>query len=316
MLLATWDAANRVPRTCHTDGQSTELLDLAARAEASDVGSTPLDLLDLRVDELARAYTRAPPAELLRDVRTSARQVGSLLDGRATLSQRRRLLVAAGWLTLLAATLHIDLGQRSAASAARAAAGSLGCETEHDEIGAWACEVDTWTALVDQNWSRATSLAAAGEALAPSGSPAAAQLAMPAARAAARIGDGRRCGQRCVAPRRRWSSSPRTVPRTTISTLIPPSSSFTPGRRCRGSVTRPPKTSPGTPPLATRPAGGPDGSRPRISTSDSCWHGSGDPTKPRTSACAPGGEPPGALERLAGRRASHRRERVPRGARG
>lgn len=79
MLLATWDAANRVPRTCHTDGQSTELLDLAARAEASDVSSTTLDLLDLRVDELARAYTRAPPAELLRDVRTSASQVGSLL---------------------------------------------------------------------------------------------------------------------------------------------------------------------------------------------------------------------------------------------
>lgn len=190
MLLATWDAANRVPRTCHTDGQATELLELAARAEASDVGSTTLDLLDLRVDELARAYTRAPPAELLRDVRTSARQVGSLLDGRATLSQRRRLLVAAGWLTLLAATLHVDLGQRSAASAARAAAGSLGRETEHGEIGAWACEVDTWTALVDQNWSRAASLAAAGEALAPSGSPAAAQLAMQAARAAARIGDG------------------------------------------------------------------------------------------------------------------------------
>ncbi|MGH3982983.1 MAG: helix-turn-helix domain-containing protein, partial [Pseudonocardiaceae bacterium] len=63
-LLATWDAANRVPRTCHTDGQLKELLELAARAEASDVGSTTLDLLDLRVDEAARAYTRAPPAEL------------------------------------------------------------------------------------------------------------------------------------------------------------------------------------------------------------------------------------------------------------
>lgn len=50
-LLATWDAANRVPRTCHTNGQPTELLELAARAQASDVGATTLDLLDLSVDE-------------------------------------------------------------------------------------------------------------------------------------------------------------------------------------------------------------------------------------------------------------------------
>ena len=34
---------------------------------------------------------------------------------------------------------------------------------EHDEIGAWVCEVDTWTALVDQNWPRAAELATAGE---------------------------------------------------------------------------------------------------------------------------------------------------------
>ena len=192
-LLATWEAADRVPHVRGTrddNEQPTELLELAARAQASDVGATTLDLLDLSVDGMARAYTRAPPAKLLRDVRASARQIGSLLDGRATLAQRRRLLTAAGWLALLAATLHVDLGQRTAAGAARGAAGSLGRETEHDEIGAWACEVDTWTALVDQDWSRAASLAAAGETLAPAGSPAAAQLAMQAARAAARLGDG------------------------------------------------------------------------------------------------------------------------------
>lgn len=191
-LLATWEAADQIRpvRATSIDGRSAELLELAARAEASDVTSTTLALLDLRVDQLARAYTRAPPAELLRDVRTCARQMSSLLDGRATLSQRRRLLVAAGWLALLAATLHVDVGQRGAAISARAAAGSLGRETESDEIGAWACEVDTWTALVDQDWPQAAALAVAGEVLAPTGSPAAAQLAMQAARAAARLGDG------------------------------------------------------------------------------------------------------------------------------
>lgn len=54
------------------------------------------------------------------------------------------MLTAAGWLTLLAATLHVDLGQRGAA----------------------------------------------GEAIAPAGSPAAAQLAVQSARAVARLGDG------------------------------------------------------------------------------------------------------------------------------
>ncbi len=189
-LLATWDAANRVPHVRTTNGQPpTELLELAARAQASDLSRTTLDLLDARVDTMARAYTRLPPGELLHSVRVSARQVGKLLDGRATLAQRRRLLNAAGWLALLAATLHVDLGQRGAATAARNAAGSLGRETEQDEIGAWAVEVDAWTALVDQDWQQAATLAAAGETLAPIGSPVAAQLAMQSARTAARLGD-------------------------------------------------------------------------------------------------------------------------------
>ncbi|HET9118755.1 MAG TPA: helix-turn-helix transcriptional regulator, partial [Pseudonocardiaceae bacterium] len=190
-VVAAWEAADRVPHVQVTNGQPTELLELAARAQASDVSRTTLDLLDARVDTMARAYTRVPPAELLRSVRTSARQVGKLLDGRATLAQRRRLLTAAGWLALLAATLHVDLGQRQAAGAARNVAGSLGRETEHDEIGAWAVEVEAWTALVDQHWARAAKLAAAGEAVAPIGSPVAAQLAMQSARITARLGDSR-----------------------------------------------------------------------------------------------------------------------------
>lgn len=190
-LLAAWEAANQAPhvRTTNTNGQPTELLELAARAEASDVSWTTLNLLDASVEEMARAYTRRPPAELLHSVRTGARQVGRLLDGRATLAQRRRLLTAAGWLALLAATLHVDLGQRRAAGAARNVADSLGRETEHDEIGAWTVEVDAWTALVDQDWPRAAELAATGEAVAPIGSPVAAQLAMQTARTAARLGD-------------------------------------------------------------------------------------------------------------------------------
>lgn len=206
VLLAAWQAAGEMPRVRSTgsdDEVATELLELAARAEASDLGPTTLDLMDLSVDQLARAYTLIPPAELLLDVRTRAGQVGSLLEGQATLAQRRRLLAAAGWLALLAATVHVDLGQWGAAGAARTVAASLGRETDYDEIGAWAHEIETWTALVDQDWPRAVALAAAGEALAPSaGSSVAVQLAAQSARAAARLGDGpevRAALRRCAA---------------------------------------------------------------------------------------------------------------------
>ncbi|MGH3692579.1 MAG: helix-turn-helix domain-containing protein [Pseudonocardiaceae bacterium] len=207
-LLAIWEAADRVLRLRGSNGQSPELLELAARAAASDVSRATLDLLDSRVDELARSYTRTSPSDLLRDVRTSARHISRLLEGRATLTQRRRLLVAGGWAALLAATLHVDLGQRGAATAARDVAGSLGQETDHPEFGAWAGEVGTWVALIDQDWQRAATLAAAGEAIAPAGSSAAAQLAMQTARASARLGDGpevRAALRRCSAAAQRQS---------------------------------------------------------------------------------------------------------------
>ena len=206
-LLAIWEAADRVPRA-PANGEPTELLELAARAEASDVGATTLELVELSVDGLARSYTLMPPDELLRDVRTRARQINRLLDGRATLVQRRRILTAAGWLAVFAATLHTDLGQRGAACAARNVAQSLGRETGADEIAAWVVEIDTWIALVDQDWTLAATLAAAGEGIAPPGSPAAAQLAMQAARAAARLGDGpgvRAALRRCTAAADRQS---------------------------------------------------------------------------------------------------------------
>lgn len=191
-LLAIWEAADQVPhiRGSSIDERPTELLELVVRAQASDVTPTTLDLLELRFDQLACAYTRQPPADLLCNVRASARQIGKLLDGRATLAQRRRLLTAAGWIALFAATLHVDLGQRGAATTARTTARSLGWEAEHAEIGSWAGEVDTWTALIDQDWPRAAALAAAEEAIAPMGSSVAAQLAMQSARAAARLDDG------------------------------------------------------------------------------------------------------------------------------
>ena len=79
-------------------------LEFARRAEASDVGNSVLEQLELTVDDLATAYPGTPPADLLGRVRTHLGYVGHLLDARATLAQHRRLLVTGGWLSLLAAT--------------------------------------------------------------------------------------------------------------------------------------------------------------------------------------------------------------------
>lgn len=166
------------------------ILGLAARAEASDVGPAAVETLEEVADLLARSYARTPPHLLLVEVRRRAGEVAALLDGRSTLSQRRRLLVAGGWLSLLAATLHVDLGDRPAAAAARATAASLGRETDDPELRAWAVEIAAWTALIDQDWRRAARLAAEGLELAPARSSAAVQLTAQSARAAARLGDG------------------------------------------------------------------------------------------------------------------------------
>lgn len=178
------DAA--VPAAYADDG----LLALAARAEVTDVGPAAVEALEQVAELLARAYMSTPPHLLLTEVRRRAAEVAALLDRRSTLAQRRRLLVVGGWLALLGATVHVDLGNRAGAASARCAAASLGRETEHTELCAWAVEIDTWTALIDREWQRAARLAAQGEALAPAGTSAAVQLAAQQARAAGRLGDG------------------------------------------------------------------------------------------------------------------------------
>jgi hypothetical protein len=180
------DDGAAVPEPYADDG----LLALAARAETTEVGPAAVEALEAVTELLARGYATTAPHVLLGQVRRRAGEVAALLDRRSTLAQRRRLLVVGGWLALLGATLHVDLGDRLAAVGARTAAASLGRETDHREIAAWAVEIAAWTALTDRDWRRAARLAADGEALAPAGSSAAVQLAAQSARAAARLGDG------------------------------------------------------------------------------------------------------------------------------
>jgi transcriptional regulator with XRE-family HTH domain len=166
-----------------------ELLDLARRAEASDVGDTALDAIDLAVAELARRYSYTPPADLLVSVRRRSQDVIRLLAGSATIDQRRRLLVAGGWLSLLTATVHVDLAHRVAARIARDTAAALGREAGEPELLGWSVEGASWEAIVNQEWPTALRLAREGQEIAPAGRSGHVQLTVQEARAAARLGD-------------------------------------------------------------------------------------------------------------------------------
>ena len=166
-----------------------EAMELARRAEASELGAAALAGVERAVTRLRRAASATPPRELIPAVRAQLRYVGRLLEGRLTLGRRRRLLVAAGWLSLLAAQLHFDAGDREAAEAGRDAALRLARQAGHAELAAWAVEALASWALVDGRFRDATDLARAGQDLAPPASTAAVQLALDEAQAWASLGD-------------------------------------------------------------------------------------------------------------------------------
>lgn len=165
-----------------------EALELARRAAASDVGTKTLRRLQQAVDDLAVAYPRTPPAELLERIRRHLAYVAQLLDARKTLTEHRGLLVVGGWLSLLGATCHIDLHQHSAAEARLRTAASLAEDTGHAEITAWCLETRAWQALTDGDYREAARLSQGAQTIAPDGSSAYIQATAQEGRAWARLG--------------------------------------------------------------------------------------------------------------------------------
>jgi transcriptional regulator with XRE-family HTH domain len=163
-------------------------LEFARRAAASDTGEGTVRRLEQAVDDLAIAYPGTPPAELLRRVRTHLGYVGSLLDGRKSLAEHRRLLVSAGWLSLLASTCLIDLSRRPAALAHLRTAAQLARETGHAEIGAWCLETQAWQVLTDGDYGKAVRLSRDAQLVAPRGGGAYIQATAQEGRAWARLG--------------------------------------------------------------------------------------------------------------------------------
>ena len=163
-------------------------IELGRRAEASDVGNETAERIALAVDDLATAYPGTPPGELLGGVRAHLGYVGQLLGARTTLAQHRGLLVAGGWLSLLAATCLIDLHRDAAAAAHLRTAAQFARETGHAEIAAWCVETQAWQVLTDGDYQRAASLAQAAQRLAPRESSAYIQATAQEGRAWARLG--------------------------------------------------------------------------------------------------------------------------------
>jgi Helix-turn-helix domain len=166
-----------------------DALELTRRAGASELGADALAAVERAVARLRRAASAAPPGELLPAVRAQRHYVGRLLEGRLTLGRHRRLLVAAGWLSLLLARLHFDAGDREAAEADRDAAWRLARQAGHAELAAWAVEAAACWALAGGRPGDALDLVRAGQDLAPPATAAAVQLALDEAQAWTSLGD-------------------------------------------------------------------------------------------------------------------------------
>jgi tetratricopeptide (TPR) repeat protein len=171
------------------DESGFEAIELVRRVTASDVSPETLDRLERATDRMAMAYATTPPADLLPRVRRHLDYVSSLADARKTLDRQRRLVTVGGWLSLLCATLHIDLQQSAAADVYLLTAEELAGQAGHREIAAWVLETRAGDVLPAGDFQQALQLSQQAQAIAPRGSSALIQATAQEGRAWARLGD-------------------------------------------------------------------------------------------------------------------------------
>jgi transcriptional regulator with XRE-family HTH domain len=169
--------------------EDAEDYELARRVGASDAGRRTLELITVAVDELATAYPVTAPDELAGRVRRTLRYVGALLERRMTLAEHRELLVVAGWLSLLGATVAIDERRRDVSERRLRLAEGLAADTGHAELAAWCAETRAWDLLTDGEHTAAVELSRHAQDVAPNGSSAQVQATAQEGRAWARLGE-------------------------------------------------------------------------------------------------------------------------------
>jgi transcriptional regulator with XRE-family HTH domain len=170
---------------------TAESVELSRQTEASDLGPATLEHLDLAVERLGLVYLNTPPGSLLDELGWYRRRAVEVLGGRHTLAQRRRLYVAAGWLTGLLGHLSFDLGDYQAARAHCVTAWQLADDAGERELGAWVRSIQAMVALYTRRFREAVRYAEAGGELAAPGRTGSVQLPVLAARAHARLGNRR-----------------------------------------------------------------------------------------------------------------------------
>lgn len=150
-----------------------------------------LESLDAAVDELCRNYARWPVGELRELTLKRLAVTTRLLESAPRPAERRRLLVAAGWMSAVLGCVHFDVGDRHRAESARQSVQDLATEAGHGELTAWAWELAAWFALAEGRFGDAITSAQAG-ATATGESSVAARLALHEAKASARLRHRRR----------------------------------------------------------------------------------------------------------------------------
>ena len=171
-------------------GTEFDLIELARRAEASDLGSGTLELLNAAVDGMCRDYAGAGAAALSARAGRHLRYVTRLIGGRVTLAQHRELLVIAGWLSALIACTCYDTDDAVAARTACRMTRQFGSQAAHIALVTWSFKIAAWFALAEGRYPETVALPEAG--LEHVGVPGAeVQLSLLAVRGYARMGDTR-----------------------------------------------------------------------------------------------------------------------------
>ena len=180
-------AAVRLPLRTASEAEA-QMVDLLAEIERSDVGTGSVDAVEQVVEHLCAAYSTTPADVLLPQVAQELRYLLELALRQQPLRQRRRLMVAAGWLALLRACLEFDRGAIAAAHASRAITVRLAEESGHQELLAWTWELIAWWSIVGRQHRRALDAARQGRAVAVPVSSAMVQLNVQEAYASSRLG--------------------------------------------------------------------------------------------------------------------------------
>jgi tetratricopeptide (TPR) repeat protein len=149
-----------------------------------------IQYLDQAIEQVARAYLTAEPAELTEEVRLYVAWVRRLLDNSRAPAQRHRLDVQLGYLTGILAQLSLAQGDHDATQAHCAAAMQAADEAGDGQLRAWILSIQAMLAAYTNRHQDVIDLTNAGlQAAGQQASSTAVKLASLQARAHASLGD-------------------------------------------------------------------------------------------------------------------------------